>query len=48
MQGRFLNSGEKPAGIENVGQLVYAKFNADFASEMRRSVRAMLQAWTED
>jgi len=48
MQERFLRGGDKPAGIENVGQAVYArKFNAEFSHEMRRSVRAMLRRWME-
>ena len=35
-------------GVRNVGQLTYKrKFDSDFAREMNRSVRAMLQAWVE-
>ena len=33
-------------GAQNVGQLMYRrKFDSDFAHEMNRSVRAMLQSW---
>jgi nitroreductase len=36
-------------GTQNIGQMMYVhKFDSDFAREMNRSVRAMLQAWTED
>jgi len=49
MEARFRQGGQKPAGIENVGQATYArKFDAAFSHEMRRSVRAMLQRWMED
>jgi FMN reductase (NADPH)/FMN reductase [NAD(P)H] len=44
----FARMSAKPEGIDNVGQAMYArKFSADFSKEMSRSVRAMLQAWTE-
>ncbi len=43
---RFLKIPDRPAGIANVGQNMYArKFNADFSQEMTRSVRAILQNW---
>jgi nitroreductase len=33
-------------GTQNIGQLTYVrKFDSDFAREMNRSVRAMIQAW---
>jgi len=33
-------------GVQNLAQMVYVrKFDSDFAREMSRSVRAMLQAW---
>lgn len=36
-----------PGALPNVGQLVYSsKYNAGFAKELNRSVRAMLRAWT--
>ncbi len=39
----------KKAGIMNVGELMYTrKLGAEFASEMSRSVRAMLKTWTEE
>ena len=49
IQERFHRKKEHPEGIHNSGQLIYArKFSSDFAREMSRSVRAMLQAWTSD
>jgi nitroreductase len=49
IQERFHRHKEHPEGIHNTGQLIYArKFSAGFAAEMRRSVRAMLQAWRSD
>jgi len=49
IQERFNRKKEHPKGIHNTGQLIYArKFSAEFAGEMRRSVRAMLQAWRSD
>ena len=43
---QFQASGERPDGIENVGQYNYVrKFSAEFSLEMTRSVRAMLQSW---
>jgi nitroreductase len=40
---------EEVLGARNVGQLIYTrKFNADFSKEMSRSVRAILNAWSED
>ncbi len=48
IQERFHRKEEHPDGIHNTGQLIYArKFSADFAKEMSRSVRAMLNAWTQ-
>jgi nitroreductase len=36
-------------GVRNIGQMTYLqKFDSDFAHEMNRSVRAMVQAWVED
>ena len=36
-------------GTQNIGQMMYVqKFDSDFAREMNRSVRAMIQAWIED
>jgi len=36
-------------GARNIGQMMYMrKFDSDFAREMNRSVRAMVQAWVED
>jgi nitroreductase len=36
-------------GVQNIGQMMYTqKFDSDFAREMTRSVRAMVQAWVED
>jgi nitroreductase len=44
----FARRSEKAEGIDNLGRAMYArKFSADFSKEMSRSVRAMLQAWTE-
>jgi len=38
----------KNAGITNVGELMYTrKLGSDYATEMSRSVRAMLKAWME-
>jgi hypothetical protein len=35
-------------GATNIGQLVYQrKFNAPFAVEMNRSVKAILKVWTK-
>jgi FMN reductase (NADPH)/FMN reductase [NAD(P)H] len=49
IQERFNRKKEHPEGIHNPGQLIYSrKFSSDFAVEMRRSVRAMLQAWRTD
>jgi nitroreductase len=48
MEAGFARRSEKPEGIDNFGQAMYArKFSADFSKEMSRSVRAMLQAWTQ-
>jgi nitroreductase len=35
-------------GVQNIGQMTYVKkFGSDFAREMNRSVRVILQAWIE-
>jgi nitroreductase len=40
---------QRSDGIENVGQLIYArKFGVEFAKEMNRSVRAIIQKWVEE
>jgi FMN reductase (NADPH)/FMN reductase [NAD(P)H] len=45
---QLLSSGPRKDGIQNAGQLNYTKkFIADFSIEMTRSVRAMLDSWTE-
>ncbi len=45
-QEKFAATGEHPRGIDNFGQMMYArKFSAAFARELRRSVKAMLRAW---
>ena len=45
-QERFARNPDRPDGIANVGQAMYAqKFASDFSAEMTRSVRAMLRAW---
>ncbi len=47
-EGQLTEREEKPECIENFGQLMYRrKFSADFSKEMSRSVRAMLQTWTQ-
>jgi nitroreductase len=44
---RMAKSGAKAECAANVGQHIYLhKFNADFAKEMARSVKAMLRSWT--
>ena len=48
-QERASGKSKKTDGAPNIGQSMYTqKFNSDFSREMNRSVRAMLQAWTED
>ncbi len=48
-QEQMFHGQEEVRGARNVGQLMYIhKFDSDFAREMNRSVRAILQAWTED
>ena len=43
---RHLPKGKSMQGITTVGQATYLrKFSADFSMEMRRSARAMLEAW---
>jgi nitroreductase len=45
-QEKFAAAGEHPRGIDNFGQMMYArKFSAGFTQELRRSVKAMLRAW---
>lgn len=45
-QKKFAESAERPPGIDNFGQMMYArKFSAGFTLELRRSVKAMLRAW---
>lgn len=45
---QYLASANRQAGIENVGQFNYfKKFSADFSVEMSRSVRKMIQNWSE-
>ncbi len=45
---RFHASGKFPQGIENMAQQNYfRKFVADFSIEMNRSVRKILENWTE-
>jgi FMN reductase (NADPH)/FMN reductase [NAD(P)H] len=47
-QERAFQGREQIAGSRNVGQLVYTrKFDSDFATEMSRSVRAIMQVWLE-
>jgi nitroreductase len=44
---KFTAAGACPDGIENMGQYTYLrKFGADFAIEMNRSVRAMIESWS--
>ena len=48
-QERTFKGQERADSIENVGQLIYArKFDAAFAREMNRSVRAILLQWVEE
>jgi hypothetical protein len=45
---KFAAPGACPGGIENMGQYTYLrKFGADFAIEMNRSVRAMIENWID-
>jgi hypothetical protein len=45
-QERFARNPDRPDGIANVGQAMYArKFSADFSVEMTRSVQAILRNW---
>ena len=45
-QEKFAAAAERPPGIDNYGQMMYArKFSAGFTQELRRSVKAMLRAW---
>jgi hypothetical protein len=47
-QEQVFGGGKEVQGARNVGQMTYKrKFDSDFAHEMNRSVRAMLQAWVE-
>jgi nitroreductase len=44
---KFTAAGACPDGVENMGQYIYLrKFGADFAIEMNRSVRAMIESWS--
>jgi nitroreductase len=48
-QERVFGKREEVKGARNIGQMIYLqKFDSDFAREMNRSVRAMVQAWGED
>ena len=48
-QERVFGERQEVQGVRNVGQLTYKrKFDSDFAREMNRSVRAMVQAWVEE
>jgi nitroreductase len=48
-QERVFGERKEIKGAQNIGQMIYTqKFDSDFAREMNRSVRAMLQAWVED
>jgi nitroreductase len=48
-QERVFGEREEVRGARNIGQMMYLqKFDSDFAREMNRSVRAMVQAWGED
>jgi hypothetical protein len=43
---RQVPKGKAMEGIANLGQFVYLnKYNADFSTEMRRSVREILKVW---
>jgi nitroreductase len=45
-QEQLAKADQRPEGIENPGQMMYMrKYTAKFCNEMRRSVKAMLQAW---
>ncbi len=47
-QEKFAEAGEQRQGIDNFGQMMYArKFSAAFTKELRRSVKVMLRAWEE-
>ncbi|HDD25098.1 MAG TPA: nitroreductase [Chloroflexi bacterium] len=47
-QEQMFHGKEEVRGARNLGQLIYLrKFGSDFAREMNRSVRAILQTWTE-
>jgi nitroreductase len=48
-QEQVFDDRKEVQGARNIGQMTYMrKFDSDFAREMNRSVRAMLQAWAED
>jgi len=48
-QERVFGERKEVKGARNIGQMMYMrKFDSDFAREMNRSVRAMVQAWVED
>ncbi len=47
--GRFLATGERKDGLENVGQSTYLrKFSAAFTYEMTRSAQALIESWTKE
>ncbi len=47
-QARWLSQGSGLEDIKNFGQMMYfRKFAAAYSQEMNRSVRVMLQTWTE-
>jgi len=48
-QERVFGERKEIKGARNIGQMIYMqKFDSDFAREMNRSVRAIVQAWVED
>jgi FMN reductase (NADPH)/FMN reductase [NAD(P)H] len=48
-QARVFGERKEVKGARNIGQMIYLqKFDSDFAHEMNRSVRAIVQAWIED
>jgi FMN reductase (NADPH)/FMN reductase [NAD(P)H] len=48
-QERVFGERKEVKGARNIGQMMYVrKFDSEFAREMNRSVRAMVQAWVED
>jgi nitroreductase len=48
-QERVFGERKEIKGARNIGQMIYTqKFGSDFAQEMNRSVRAIVQAWVEE